>query len=288
MKCEPISKRSLPVLVVLGLALAIVADAFSAPPGRVPISRSGAPSRAAPAAKPAAKTMPKPNVTSQLTAVPRRYPRAGVRAVPRGAAPVVVPGYRPRPVVRAGAAAVIVGSAPVVTQAAPSVVVTQSDSVAAPAEEPTPALTQGPTQAKAYRVISLADDFTLTVSIDGRQTPVRLLGVDPLLVAAAEGQPGVMPQDALQFVRNLLIGEGVYLEQDSTVAETDAEGIRVAYVHRAPDGLLVNLEIIRQGYGLAADGYSFQHRETFAAYQARAQQIGKGIWQGLQGARPQN
>jgi endonuclease YncB( thermonuclease family) len=56
----------------------------------------------------------------------------------------------------------------------------------------------------------------------------------------------------------------------------------VAYVHPAPDGLLVNLEIIRQGYGLAAEGYAFEHQETFAVYQARAQQTGKGIWHRLQ------
>ena len=63
---------------------------------------------------------------------------------------------------------------------------------------------------------------------------------------------------------------------------TLADGIRVAYVHRAPDGLLVNLEIIRQGYGLAAEGYTFDHQQAFAAYQTRAQQTGKGIWRGLQ------
>ena len=87
----------------------------------------------------------------------------------------------------------------------------------------------------------------------------------------------------LEFVRNPLLGELVYLEYDPQLAASDAEGIRVAYLHRAPDGLLVNLEIIRQGYGLAAEGYAFQHQDAFAAYQTRAQQIGKGIWGGLEG-----
>ena len=192
----------------------------------------------------------------------------------------MVPRYRPRPLVRAGTAAVILRGTQVVTQSAQPVVGVAAEPVAVPTGEFT--------QAKAYQVTSVADDFTLTLSIDGRQTPVRLLGVDPLLVAAAEGQPGVMPEEALQFVRNLLLGEMLYIEQDAGLATTDSDGIRVAYLHRAPDGLLVNLEIIRQGYSLAAGGYSFQHRETFAAYQTRAQQIGKGIWHGLEGTRTGN
>jgi micrococcal nuclease len=309
MKYEQISKRSLPILAALGLILA-TAVAMSAPPRGGPVelsepelkcvpllgtSSAGVPQKAlllqssgtrlraqvpAPVELAARGPRPRPVVRPapavRARAVVRPVPGVRVRVAPRVGL-VVVPRYRPRPLVWAGAAAAVVGGAPVVAQVAPSVVAAAAEPVVVPSQESA--------QAKAYQVVSVADDYTLTLLIDGRQTPVRLLGVDPLLVAESEGQPGVVPEDALRFVRNLLLGEPVYLADDPQVAATDADGVRVAYVHRAPDGLLVNLEIIRQGYGLSADAYAFQHQEAFGAYQTRAQALGKGIWRGLQAAR---
>jgi micrococcal nuclease len=176
--------------------------------------------------------------------------------------------------VRAGAAAVVIGGVPVVGEVNAAVAAAPAELIAVP--------TQEFSQAQAYQVVSVADDYTLTLLVDGQPTRVRMLGVAPPLVAEAEGQPGVLFPEAVAFVRGLLLGEMVYLADDSQVAANDADGIRVAYVHRAPDGLLVNLEIIRQGYGLAAEGYTFDHQQAFAAYQTRAQQTGKGIWRGLQ------
>ena len=88
----------------------------------------------------------------------------------------------------------------------------------------------------------------------------------------------MLPEIARHFARNLLVDEFVYLDSDPGLAATDEEGRRVAYVHRAPDGLLANLELIRQGYGLAADGYAFEYQDSFASYQAKAQDDRKGIW----------
>ncbi|MBE9547089.1 MAG: thermonuclease family protein, partial [Proteobacteria bacterium] len=58
----------------------------------------------------------------------------------------------------------------------------------------------------------------------------------------------------------------------------DETGQAVAYLYRAPDGMLLNLEVIRQGYGLAADYYPYQHDKLFRFYQQKAQADGKGIW----------
>lgn len=264
MKCEQTSKRSLPVLAALGLILATTAAALSAPPRRVPGPRRVIGPRAR------AVIVPAPGVRPR--AVVKPGPNVRVRVAPRAA--VVVPGYRPRPVIRAGGAVMIYRGRRIVRPATPPMVVSPAELAVVPAREFT--------QAPAYQVISVGDDYLLTLSIEGKPTPVRLLGVEPLLLASAEGQPGAVPAETLLFVRNLLAGELVYLEDDPALAASDSEGIRVAYLHRAPDGLLVNLEIIRQGYGLAAEGYAFQYRDAFTAYQTRAQQIGKGIWRGLE------
>jgi endonuclease YncB( thermonuclease family) len=131
---------------------------------------------------------------------------------------------------------------------------------------------------EAYRVAGVDDDYAVRVVIDGQETAVRMLGVEPPLVAASEGESAALPDGVLQFVRNLLVDEFVYLGGDPNLADEDAEGKRVAYLYRAPDKLLVNLELIRQGYGLVPEGYSFAHQDAFTFYQQKAQADGKGIW----------
>ena len=195
-----------------------------------------------PGRKPGVKVVPRPEL--------RVVPRPGVRAV--------VPVYVPR---------VVVG------RPRPTVVVTSVQELAV-----VPVKEVGEEE-EAYKVIAVDDAYTLTLLIDGRPTPVRMLGVEPPLVAtSAENQSGTIPEAALHFVRNLLVGEFVYLDHDPGLAEKDADGNLIAYLYRAPDKLFVNLELIRQGYGLAAEAYSFECQEALAAYQAKAQADGKGIW----------
>ncbi|MHC4181702.1 MAG: thermonuclease family protein [Planctomycetota bacterium] len=60
----------------------------------------------------------------------------------------------------------------------------------------------------------------------------------------------------------------------------------VAYLYRAPDNLLINLELVRQGLGLASEGYNHKFEEAFAAYQQQAQANRKGIWALPSGTNP--
>jgi len=127
----------------------------------------------------------------------------------------------------------------------------------------------------AYKVASTAAGLAVVVNIDGVETPIRLVGVTPA------GRTAGTSNDAEQsqwFIRNLLSGEFVHLKADSTLAETDEDGKKVGYLYRVPDGLLVNLELVRQGYALAARGYSFEHQELFRFYEGKAVADGKGIW----------
>jgi len=52
----------------------------------------------------------------------------------------------------------------------------------------------------------------------------------------------------------------------------------VAYLYRSPDGLFANLEVIRQGFGVVATDYAFQHARTFQVYQGKAKADSKGTW----------
>ena len=62
------------------------------------------------------------------------------------------------------------------------------------------------------------------------------------------------------------------------VAEEDADGKCVAYLFRAPDGLVVNLEVVRAGFAVTQSGYEFDQKSLFEKYQASAQAAGKGIY----------
>ena len=52
----------------------------------------------------------------------------------------------------------------------------------------------------------------------------------------------------------------------------------LGYVYRASDGIFVNREIIREGYGRVDTRYPFKHEDTFMDYQSRAKADRKGLW----------
>ena len=91
-------------------------------------------------------------------------------------------------------------------------------------------------------------------------------------------------KEASAFTRNLLLGESVYLRFD--VEQTDKYGRHLAYLYRVPDGLFVNLEIVRQGYGHAYTRFPFKHMELFKRYGDRARTAGKGLYGGDAPAQP--
>lgn len=80
------------------------------------------------------------------------------------------------------------------------------------------------------------------------------------------------------FLKNLLKGEAVNLRFGNE--ERGKYGKLLAYVYRAPDGIFVNLEIVRQGNGHAYTRFPFKHMEIFREYENEARQIGKGLWAG--------
>ena len=131
-------------------------------------------------------------------------------------------------------------------------------------------------QDSAYRVLSVVDGDTIKVEYKGRSESVRLIGVDTPETVHPNKPVEAFGKEASAFTRNLLIGETVYLRFDN---ETRGKYNRLlAYVFRAPDGLFVNLEIVRQGYGHAYVKYPFKHMELFRHYEARARHSHKGLW----------
>ena len=131
---------------------------------------------------------------------------------------------------------------------------------------------------KTYRVLNVVDGDTIKIEYEGRSESVRLIGVDTPETVHPNKPVEFFGKEASAFTKNLLIGESVYLRFGN---EARGKYNRLlAYVFRAPDGVFVNLEIVRQGYGHAYVKYPFEHMELFRHYESRARRSGKGLWSG--------
>lgn len=237
------------IVLAVGLTGAALPAQLAAAPPR-PILRPG--------------PRPRPRVVHRVT------PRVFAPLPPRAVRPLIIPRRAPRLVIPPRPAIVIRPGIRVVhPPLRPAVVAGVTNLVVAPSRQFV--------VSEAHRVVRVDDRFLVTLLIGGVETPVRMVGVDPPLVASGEGLPKP-PEAARQFIENLLVGELVYVDRDPVLAQKDAEGNLVAYLYRAPDMLPINLELIRQGYGLVAEDYRFTFQQAFLAHEQKARAARRGIW----------
>lgn len=128
----------------------------------------------------------------------------------------------------------------------------------------------------AHKVTAVADDLAVTVRVNGESKTVRMIGI---AAVSSDDDDSADPVSA-RAARNLLIGEFVYIVPDDTLAGDDGQAEKPAYLYRAPDKLLINLEAIRQGFAVTANSCNFKHRALLRSYEGKARADGKGIWQG--------
>ena len=129
---------------------------------------------------------------------------------------------------------------------------------------------------QAYPVLRVIDGDTVEINYDEQAVSVRLIGVDTPETVHPNQPVEAYGREASSFTKNLLLGESVYLRFDTE--RQDRYGRLLAYLYRVPDGLFVNLEIVRQGYGHAYTRFPFKHMELFKHYGNQARTAGKGLW----------
>lgn len=128
-----------------------------------------------------------------------------------------------------------------------------------------------------YEVVRVSDGDTVYLMMDGESTRVRLIGVDTPETKDPEEPVQRYGPEATTFLTNLLKGEEVYVQREPGMNRGKYDRPLV-YLYRAPDGLFVNLEIVRQGYGRVDAPPAFQYIGLFNHYEQRAREIGKGLW----------
>jgi micrococcal nuclease len=114
-----------------------------------------------------------------------------------------------------------------------------------------------------------------TIVVEGTGT-VRLIGVDTPETVDPRRPVQYFGKEASDFTKQLAAGKRVRLEFDQD--RTDRYGRTLAYVYLSAENLLLNAEIIRQGYGFAYTQFPFRMMEQFRALERDAREAGLGLW----------
>ena len=138
-------------------------------------------------------------------------------------------------------------------------------------------LPSNPTKIEAAQTLP-----TVTRVIDGDTVvvegvgAVRLIGVDTPETVDPRQPVQYFGKEASDFTRQLATEKRVRLEFDQD--RTDRYGRTLAYLYLQPDNLLLNAEIIRQGYGFAYTQFPFRMMADFRALEREARDAGRGLW----------
>jgi endonuclease YncB( thermonuclease family) len=111
----------------------------------------------------------------------------------------------------------------------------------------------------SYQVVRIIDGCTIVAEVNNQEVKIKLAALKPARAYS---------EQAAVFVENLLKGEDVYI-----LGDTDEK-----YIYRAPDGLFVNAEIIRQGYGRVDTDSNSAYLAQFKQLQEFAKERSKGLW----------
>lgn len=130
----------------------------------------------------------------------------------------------------------------------------------------------------------VVDGDTLDAIIDGTEERVRLIGIDTPETKKPDTPIECFGPEATEFTEQLLpVGTPIRIERD-TVGRDDY-GRLLGYVYRADDGVFVNYEVLRQGFGTPlsiAPNTTFEQLFVDAARSAEADDV--GIWAACSGS----
>lgn len=155
-------------------------------------------------------------------------------------------------------------------------------SAAAPAAASVRASPVAPTSRQRVQVLSVTDGDTIRVSIDGRSTPVRYIGIDTPETVDPRQSAGCFGKEASDANKRLVEGKMVELEKD--VSETDRFDrlLRYVYVEIAGRGLvMVNEELVRGGFAKSTSyPPDVKYQEVFRVRESEARTAAAGLWGG--------
>ncbi len=129
-----------------------------------------------------------------------------------------------------------------------------------------------------YDVVKVVDGDTLSVEIDGKVEKLRLIGIDTPETVDPRKPVQCFGKEASKKAKELLSGQKVRLEADSTQEERDRYDRLLRYVI-LEDGTNFNEMMIREGY---AHEYTYKvpykYSVDFKAAEKDARSNQRGLW----------
>ncbi len=125
---------------------------------------------------------------------------------------------------------------------------------------------------------SVTDGDTIRVTINGKSTPVRLIGIDTPEVTDPRNPVQCFGPEASRRAHELLDGTQVWLEYDPSQNRRDRYGRTLAYIW-INDTELINQRLVNEGF---AHEYTYQtpykYQDTFRDAENSARTAGRGLW----------
>ncbi|MEX0931857.1 MAG: thermonuclease family protein [Candidatus Paceibacterota bacterium] len=131
---------------------------------------------------------------------------------------------------------------------------------------------------ETYKVIKVVDGDTLAVSIEGISTTIRLIGLDTPETVDPRKPVQCFGVEASNKAKELLTGQNVKLEYDTSQGTYDKYDRLLTYVY-LPDGRLFNKLMIAEGYGYEYTyAIPYKYQKEFKEAELFAQENKKGLW----------
>lgn len=129
-----------------------------------------------------------------------------------------------------------------------------------------------------YKVTNVVDGDTLDVLIDGKTERLRLIGIDTPETVDPRKPVQCFGIEASSKAKELLIGQEVRLEADSTQGERDKYNRLLRYVF-LKDGTNFIEKMLGEGYGYEYTyDMPYKYQSTFKKAETLAQTNKKGLW----------
>lgn len=132
---------------------------------------------------------------------------------------------------------------------------------------------------ESAQVVRVVDGDTLRVSLNGKEETVRMVGIDAPESVAPQQPVECFGPEAAQLLRDIVTGQSVWLQADTTQANRDRYGRLLRFVFLS-DGSDVGLQLIAQGLAFESlySKEPHQYYQKYVAAQMTAQKAGLHVW----------
>lgn len=129
-----------------------------------------------------------------------------------------------------------------------------------------------------YEVTKIVDGDTLSVDMAGKNTTIRLIGIDTPETVHPSKPIQCFGIEASNKAKELLSGQIVRIETDPTQGEVDKYGRTLAYIF-LEDGTNFNEQMIKNGYAYEYTfGGEYKYQSLFKSAQKEAETNKFGLW----------